>query len=82
MSTKLKKSIRMGAVCDPMSWTTASHGEVESCIEMKLVDFPEAGYFATNKPNPQGEVWVRGPSVMTEYWQDEEATKEAIAPGG
>jgi len=72
----------MGAVCDPKTWTTGSHGEVESSIEIKLVDFAEAGYFATNKPNPQGEVWIRGESVMTEYWQDEEATKEAIAPGG
>ena len=72
----------MGALNDPAAWTTSAHGEIPSCIEIKLVDFEDAGYLVTNKPKPQGEIWVRGDSVMEGYWQDEEATKEAIAPGG
>jgi long-chain acyl-CoA synthetase len=48
------------------------------CIEVKLVDVPEAGYFATNKPNPQGEVWIRGPSITSGYFKQEELTKETF----
>lgn len=72
----------MGALCDPMAWTIHAVGEPPAAIDVKLVDFPDAGYLATNKPNPQGEVWIRGECVMEEYWQDKEATEEAIAPGG
>lgn len=38
---------------------------VPSC-EIKLVDVPDANYFATNNP-PQGEVLIRGPSVTKGY---------------
>lgn len=72
----------MGALGNPTAWTADAIGEVESCLEVKLVDFPDAGYFATNKPNPQGEVWIRGDPVMEEYWDNPKDTAEAIAPGG
>jgi hypothetical protein len=31
-------------------------------IEVKLKDYPDAGYVSTNNP-PQGEIWLRGGSV-------------------
>ncbi|RDL42362.1 Acetyl-CoA synthetase-like protein [Venustampulla echinocandica] len=72
----------MGALCDPREFTADAHGGIPSCIEVKLVDFPDAGYFSTNTPNPQGEIWIRGESIMRGYYQDEAQTAEAIAPGG
>jgi long-chain acyl-CoA synthetase len=73
---------RNGTVCDPGSWTLDAHGDLPGSIEVKLVDFPDAGYYATNKPNPQGEIWIRGPSVMERYYENEELTNEFLAPGG
>jgi len=72
---------RMGALCDPKAWTVDALGGIPACIEIKLVDFPDAGYFVTNTPNPQGEIWIRGLSVTAGYYQNEEETKEAFEEG-
>lgn len=78
----LTETTAMGCLMNPMEWTSGSLGAMPACIDVKLVDFPDAGYYATNKPNPQGEVWIRGPSVLEEYYKNEKETAEAIAPGG
>jgi long-chain acyl-CoA synthetase len=41
---------------------TGSVGVIVPSIEVKLNDYPEAGYLSTNNP-PQGEIWLRGGSV-------------------
>jgi len=56
----------MGALSTPASWVVGATGPLETCVEAKLVDVPELGYFASNKP-PQGEVWLRGPSMTAGY---------------
>lgn len=33
------------------------------------------------RPNEQGEVWVRGPHIMKEYWNRPDATREALVDG-
>ncbi|KAG4440860.1 hypothetical protein IFR05_003673 [Cadophora sp. M221] len=71
----------MGAVCDPLSWTIDACGEVESSVEIKLVDYPDAGYHATNLPHPQGEVWIRGHSVTKGYYENAEETSAAFSDG-
>ncbi|GAA5969832.1 hypothetical protein JCM11641_008054 [Rhodosporidiobolus odoratus] len=53
---------------------------VPSC-EIKLVDVEEAGYKSTNTP-PQGEIWIRGPSVTKGYYKREDLTKEAWTEDG
>ncbi|RKF61937.1 Long-chain-fatty-acid--CoA ligase 1 [Erysiphe neolycopersici] len=78
----LTETTAMGAIMDPREWNNDSLGSLPGCIEVKLVDYSEAGYFVTNKPNPQGEIWIRGTSVMEGYYQDEEETKKAITPDG
>jgi long-chain acyl-CoA synthetase len=72
---------RMGALCDPKAWTVDALGGIPACIEIKLVDFPDAGYFATNTPRPQGEIWIRGRSITEGYYQNEEETKAAFEGG-
>ncbi|CAG8952462.1 hypothetical protein HYFRA_00001209 [Hymenoscyphus fraxineus] len=78
----LTETTAMGAVMDPLAWTDSALGDIPASIEMKLVDFPDAGYFSTNKPQPQGEIWIRGAPVLESYYQNEEETKAAITPDG
>lgn len=46
--------------------------------EAQVVD--EAGHLV--EPGEVGELWVRGPSLMTEYWGQPEATQQVFAEGG
>lgn len=71
----------MGALNDPLAMTFDAHGDIPASIEEKLVDYPDAGYFTTNNP-PQGELCIRGPSVTTEYYENEEETKATIGEDG
>ncbi|EXJ83095.1 long-chain acyl-CoA synthetase [Capronia coronata CBS 617.96] len=77
----LTETTAMGAIQDPLAWDPHALGDIPGCIEIKLVDFPDAGYYSTNKP-PQGEIWIRGPSVTEGYWQNEQETREAITDDG
>jgi long-chain acyl-CoA synthetase len=52
------------------------------CCEIKLVDVPDTEYKSTNKPKPQGEVWVRGPSITAGYWKRDDETAETVMPDG
>ncbi|KAF2864407.1 acetyl-CoA synthetase-like protein [Piedraia hortae CBS 480.64] len=77
----LTETSAMGALMDPLAWTDSALGEVPSSVEIKLVDFADAGYFSTNTP-PQGEIWIRGPAVTKGYLDLEEETKESFTDDG
>ncbi|KAK4666800.1 long-chain fatty acid-CoA ligase [Podospora pseudopauciseta] len=78
----LTETTAMGTLHNPFEWSADSIGAMTASVEAKLVDFPDAGYYATNKPNPQGEIWLRGPTVLKEYYENEKETAEAITPDG
>lgn len=71
----------MGALNDPRALTFEAHGDIPASVEEKLVDFADAGYFTSHNP-PQGELWIRGPSVTQGYFENEEETKLAIREDG
>ncbi|WPG99392.1 Long-chain-fatty-acid--CoA ligase 1 [Acrodontium crateriforme] len=77
----LTETAAMGALMDPLAWTDTALGEMPGSIEIKLVDFPDAGYYSTNKP-PQGEIWIRGDSVARGYLDLEKETKESFTDDG
>lgn len=78
----LTETTAMGTLQNPLEWTSDSIGAMPASVEAKLVDFPDAGYFSTNKPNPQGEVWLRGPSIMEGYYKNDKETQEALTSDG
>ena len=78
----LTETTAMGALQNPLEWTAEWIGTVPAAVEIKLVDFADAGYFSTNKPNPQGEIWLRGPTVLTEYYENPEETAAAVTADG
>ncbi|KAJ2916843.1 hypothetical protein MD484_g3554, partial [Candolleomyces efflorescens] len=50
--------------------------------EVKVVDVPAMGYTSNDKPNPRGELCIRGTNVFTQYYKDEKNTKESIDEEG
>lgn len=49
-------------------------------VEIKLRDFDEAGYHATNDPQ-QGEICIRGPAICQGYYKRQDLTDEAFVDG-
>lgn len=76
----LTETAAMGALNDPMAWNPTSLGEIPGSVEVKLVDFPDAGYLTKNE-RPQGEIYIRGGSVTSYYYKNEEETKGAFRDG-
>jgi long-chain acyl-CoA synthetase len=77
----LTETAAMGAVQDPLAWYPDALGDLPGCIEMKLVDFPDAGYHAASNP-PQGEIWIRGGSVTSGYLDLPQENEEAFSADG
>lgn len=51
-------------------------GSVVECCEIRLVDWPEAGYRCTDKPHPRGEIYVGGNNITLGYYNLPEKTNE------
>lgn len=63
----------------PESLSFDTQGELTHAVTVKLVDVPDAGYFAKNN---QGELYIKGPSVSKEYFKNEEETAAAFTDDG
>ncbi|KAI8847614.1 hypothetical protein BC829DRAFT_375457 [Chytridium lagenaria] len=57
-------------------------GPPVAAAEVKLVDVADTNYSHRNRPRPQGEVWIRGPTVMKGYYKQPEVTKETLSDDG
>ncbi|SMR54766.1 unnamed protein product [Zymoseptoria tritici ST99CH_3D1] len=77
----LTETAAMGAITDPLAYTDGALGEIPGSVEVKLVDFADAGYYSTNSP-PQGEIWIRGAPVTSGYLDLPKETEESFTSDG
>jgi long-chain acyl-CoA synthetase len=60
----------------PNQYQTETVGSVVPCVEMRLVNWEEAGYRNTDTPNPRGEILIGGENVTMGYYKMPEKTEE------
>ncbi|UZJ56875.1 hypothetical protein CBS101457_006195 [Exobasidium rhododendri] len=75
----LTETVGMCAILLPEFMQYSCVGIPVPAVEVKLVDVPDAGYFASDS---KGEVWIRGPAVSKGYFKREKETKEAFTEDG
>ncbi|PNY27793.1 Long chain acyl-CoA synthetase 7, peroxisomal [Tolypocladium capitatum] len=57
-------------------------GPPMGCVEICLESVPEFEYSVDDKPNPRGEMLLRGPNVFKGYYKNDEETKKSLEPDG
>jgi len=56
-------------------------GPPQPICELKLVDVPAMNYMSDDKPNPRGELCVRGANCFVGYYKDEKNTRDTLKDG-
>ncbi|KAK6333892.1 long-chain fatty acid-CoA ligase [Orbilia blumenaviensis] len=77
----LTETCANGCIMNPYQWTNTTLGAPVGAVEIKLVDYLDAGYSTASNP-PQGEIWIRGPAVAEKYYNNEKETSEAYSDDG
>ncbi|KAI5959270.1 FAA4 [Candida pseudojiufengensis] len=75
----LTETCAMGTIAEHTRFEIGSLGTLTGCITAKLIDVPDAGYFAKDN---QGEILLKGASVVKEYYKNDKETKEAFDDEG
>ena len=71
----MTESCGMCAITPPELFRVGIVGLPPPSVEWKLLDVPDAGYFAKGTP-PQGEVAIRGPSVIKGYYKRDDLNND------
>ena len=63
-------------------FSTGNCGAAAPVNELCLLSVPDMDYLVTDKPEPRGELLVRGNSLFSGYFRNEEETEKSMLPGG
>ncbi|KAI9823325.1 MAG: hypothetical protein M1832_002549 [Thelocarpon impressellum] len=63
-------------------YSAGNCGAIAPCSEACLMDVPDMDYLTTDKPQPRGELLLRGNTLFREYFRSEAETKKAILEDG
>lgn len=74
----LTETNAMCCLMTPRSFSFDNCGEITHSVTVKLIDVPEAGYYAKNN---QGEVCISSPSTALEYYKNEKETNATFIDG-
>ncbi|KAJ9141897.1 Long chain acyl-CoA synthetase 7, peroxisomal [Pleurostoma richardsiae] len=78
----MTETYAVGTVQLQGDFTTGNIGPPCPSVEVCLESVPDLEYFVTDKPNPRGELLVRGPIVFKEYYKNPEESTKCIEADG
>ncbi|KAK3946204.1 putative long-chain-fatty-acid--CoA ligase [Diplogelasinospora grovesii] len=78
----MTETYAVGTVQMSGDFTTGNIGPPCPCVELCIESVPEYEYTVHDKPNPRGELLMRGPIVFKEYFKNPEETQKAVEADG
>lgn len=78
----MTETYAVGMVQYKNDYTTGNLGAVMPFVEACLESVPDLEYTVHDKPNPRGELLLRGPILFKGYYKNEEETKKSLEPDG
>ncbi|KAL2258006.1 hypothetical protein VTK26DRAFT_8847 [Humicola hyalothermophila] len=78
----MTETYAVGTVQLPGDFTTGNIGPPCPSVELCIESVPEYEYTVEDKPNPRGELLMRGPIIFKEYFRNPEETAKAIEADG
>ncbi|KAJ3506321.1 hypothetical protein NM208_g16091 [Fusarium decemcellulare] len=78
----MTETYAVGTIQARGDFTTGNIGGPMPCVELCLESVPEFDYTVDDKPNPRGELLLRGPVIFREYYKNEEETRKTLDPDG
>ncbi|CAK7223625.1 medium-chain fatty acid-CoA ligase faa2 [Sporothrix curviconia] len=78
----MTETCAVGSVQVRGDMTTGNIGGPQAGCEFCIESVPEFEYTVDDKPNPRGELLVRGPIVFSEYYKNPEETSRVVEADG
>ncbi|KAF5018272.1 hypothetical protein F66182_9757 [Fusarium sp. NRRL 66182] len=78
----MTETYAVGSIQARGDFTTGNIGGPMPCVELCLESVPEFDYTVDDKPNPRGELLIRGPVIFREYYKNEEETRKTLDADG
>lgn len=75
----LTETVANTTVLQPNRFELGVAGDLTGAVTVKLVDVEDLGYLAKNN---QGEIWIKGASVLKEYYKNPEETSKVLTSDG